>query len=65
MFVAENADEGWGPGPRLTVGAMNQVSATEGIVTYEQDGALKTQALAAFVGLIGLFSLAIVGRRLR
>jgi hypothetical protein len=65
VFVAENADEGWGPAPRLTVGAMNQVSATEGIVTYEQDGALRAQAVAAFVGLIALLSFAILGRRLR
>ena len=65
MFVAENADEGWGPAPRLTVGAMNQVSAIEGIVTYEQDGALRVQAVASFVGLIALLSLAILGRRLR
>lgn len=65
VFVAENADEGWGPGPRLTVGAMNRVSATEGVVTYAQDGALRSQAVAVFVGLVALFGLAILGRRLR
>jgi hypothetical protein len=65
VFVAENADEGWGPEPRLTVGGMNRVSAAEGVVTYESNSSLRLQAILTFVGLMALFGVAIVGRRLR
>jgi hypothetical protein len=65
VFVAENADEGWGPPPRATVGGMNEVSAAGGIVTYEADSGLKRQATAALIGVVALLSFAVLGRRLR
>ncbi|MCZ7532527.1 MAG: hypothetical protein M5U23_03810 [Acidimicrobiia bacterium] len=65
VFVSENADTGWGPPPRETVGAMNVVSASAGVVTYSPDGGRRTQALLALVGVILLFGVVVVGRRLR
>jgi len=65
VFVAENADEGWGPPPRVTVGAMNEVSADSGTVTYAADGGRRTQALTAALGVLLLGSLIVVGRKLR
>jgi hypothetical protein len=65
VFVAENADDGWGPPPRATVGGMNEVSAAEGVVTYEADSGLKRQAIAALIGVVALLSFAVLGRRLR
>jgi len=65
VFVAENADDGWGPPPRATVGGMNQVSADDGKVTYAADGGLRGQATAVLVGVMALMGLAVLGRRLR
>ena len=65
VFVAENADEGWGPEPWATVGGMNEVSASEGTVTYTQDGTLRMQALAALLGVMVLLGIVVVGRRRR
>lgn len=65
VFVAENADTGWGPPPRETVGAMNVVAASDGVVTYSADGGQRTQALLVLVGVMVLVGVVAVGRRLR
>jgi len=65
VFVSENADAGWGPPPRETVGAMNVVAASEGVVTYSPDGGRRIQALLALVGVVLLVGVVAVGRRLR
>jgi hypothetical protein len=63
VFVAENADPGWGPPPRLTVGEMNEVSAESGAVTYTAVASRRTQAIAAALSIVALIGLAILGRR--
>lgn len=65
VFVAENADPGWGPAPRVTVGEMNEVSAETGIVTYTPDRGRRTQALAAAIAALSLIGVVFVGRRFR
>jgi hypothetical protein len=65
VFVAENADPGWGPPPNETVGAMNEVSADTGVVTYASDTGRQAQAIAVLVGVFLLMALVVVGRRLR
>jgi hypothetical protein len=65
VFVAENADEGWGPPPRVTVGEMNEVSARDGVVTYTPNSARRTQAWVVLLAVVTLISLGAVGRRLQ
>lgn len=65
VFVAENPDEGWGPPPRSTVGAMNEVSAAQGVVTYEANGVLQREAVASLIAVMALLAIAVLGRRLR
>jgi hypothetical protein len=65
VFVAENADEGWGPPPRVTVGEMNEVSASDGVVTYTPDGPRRAQAWLVLISIVALFSVVAIGRRLR
>ena len=65
VFVAENADEGWGPPPRETVGEMNEVSASDGVVSYTANSARRTQAWLVLVSILALLSVVAIGRRLR
>lgn len=65
VFVAENADEGWGPAPRATVGEMNEVSASEGVVTYTADSVRRLQGWLVMLGVASLLGIVAVGRRLR
>ncbi len=65
VFIAENADPGWGPPPRSTVGSMNEVSAELGVATYTPDGPRRTQTLAVAVSIVVLIGLAVLGRRMR
>ncbi|MCL1598962.1 MAG: hypothetical protein M3094_07245, partial [Actinomycetia bacterium] len=63
VFVAENPDEAWGPGPRFTTEFSNEVSANLGVTTYDADTSRRRQAIAVAVTVVVLLSLAIVGRR--
>jgi len=63
VFVAENSDDAWGPGPRFTTEFSNEVSANLGVTTYQADGSRRRQAIAVGVAVIALIGIAIVGRR--
>jgi hypothetical protein len=63
VFVAENADPGWGPPPRSTVGSMTEVSADLGLVTYTPVGSRRFQAVAVGLSIVFLFGLVVFGRR--
>lgn len=63
VFIAENPDDAWGPGPRFTTEFSNEVSANLGIATYEADRSGRMQAIAVAAGVVVLLGLAIVGRR--
>lgn len=62
VFVAENPDEGWGPGPRLTTESMNEVAAGDGVVTYTPDQGRRTQAVFVLLAVVLLTGLAMLGR---
>ncbi len=63
VFIAENPDEAWGPGPRFTTEFSNEVSANLGIATYDADASRRRQAVAVALGVVVLLGMAIVGRR--
>jgi hypothetical protein len=65
VFVAENPDDGWGPGPRLTTESMNEISAEAGTATYTADAGRRTQALVVLVAIVLLVGLATWGRKKR
>ncbi len=65
VFIAENPDDGWGPGPRVTTEAMNEISAETGTATYASDPNRRTQAVAVLVAVVILIGLAVWGRRKR
>jgi hypothetical protein len=65
VFVAENADPGWGPPPRATVGSMNEVAADTGVVVYAPNQGRRSQALAVLAGILLLGSMVVVGKRLQ
>ncbi len=63
VFVAENPDEAWGPGPRYTTEFSNEVSANLGFTTYDADPNRRRQAIAAGVAVVLLAGVAVVGKR--
>jgi hypothetical protein len=65
VFVAENADEGWGPPPWAAVGEMNEVSAATGVVTYTADAERRLQAILVFFAIVVLAGSIVVGKRMR
>jgi hypothetical protein len=65
VFIAENPDDGWGPGPRVTTEAMNEISAETGTATYASDPNRKMQATAVLVAIVLLIGIAAWGRRKR
>lgn len=65
VFVAENADPGFGPKPHEVVGSMNVVSAADGVVTYEPDASRRLQAVLVGLSIVALAAVGIVARRRR
>lgn len=63
VFVAENSDPGFGPGPRESVGGMNTVSAETGVVTYAADATRRLQASLSGIAVLLLIGIAYVARR--
>lgn len=63
VFVAENPDDGWGPGPRRTTESMNELAADEGRATYVPNQGARTQAIAVLVVIVLLSAVAMWGRR--
>jgi len=63
VFVAENPDDGWGPGPRRTTESMNELAADEGRATYAPNEGARTQAMAVLVAIVLLSAVAMWGRR--
>lgn len=63
VFVAENPDDGWGPGPRITTESMNEISAEVGTAIYTPDEASRTQAVFVLVAIVLLIGVATWGRR--
>ncbi len=51
--VAENADRRWGPGPWRQAGWANEVSAAEGVASFEPHEPYRREAMAA--GGLGAF----------
>lgn len=62
VFIAENPDDGWGPGPRLTTESMNEIAADDGIVVYAPNQGARTQAVFVLVSIVLLTGLAMWGR---
>ena len=65
VFVAENPDDGWGPGPRVTTESMNEISAETGTATYTPNGGKRGQAVFALLGVLLLIGVAAWGRKMR
>jgi GT2 family glycosyltransferase len=65
VFVAENPDDGWGPGPRVTTESMNEISAETGSATYTPNGSERSQAVFALLGVLLLIGVAAWGRKMR
>lgn len=63
VFVAENPDDGWGPGPRITTEAMNEISAETGTATYLPDSDRRIQAVVVLLGAVVLVGVAAWGRK--
>lgn len=63
VFLAENPDDGWGPGPRLTVESLNEISAELGTAVYSPDDARRTQAVFVVVTIVLLGGFSGWGRR--
>ncbi len=63
VFVAENPDPRFGPGPWTETGFSNEVAAGEGVVTYSADGSERSQAIAVAVLVVALIGVAVWGRR--
>lgn len=62
VFIAENPDDGWGPGPRRTTESMNEIAADEGIAIYSADQGRRTQAVFVLVAIVLLMGFASWGR---
>ena len=65
VFVAENPNPGFGPGPWLETASANEVSAETGEVTFAPDGGERLQALLVLVSALALMGLVVVARRMR
>jgi GT2 family glycosyltransferase len=65
VFIAENPDDGWGPAPRVTTEAMNEISAETGTATYASDPNRNMQAVAVLGAIVILIGIAVWGRRKR
>ena len=62
VFIAENPDDGWGPGPRATTESHNEVSAVAGIATYTPNADGRTQAVFVLLAVVLLIGAATWGR---
>jgi len=62
-FVAENPNIGWGPPPRFTTEFSNEISAEEGVATFEPDASRRTQAAVVAVAIVVLLAGVVFGRR--
>lgn len=62
LFLAENPDDGWGPGPRITTESMNEISAESGEVVYAPDQGRRTQAVLVLLALVVLIVVSMWGR---
>jgi GT2 family glycosyltransferase len=65
VFVAENPDDGWGPGPRVTTDSLNEISAETGSATFTPVSSARTQALVVLGALVLLTGVAVWGRKMR
>ncbi len=65
VFVAENPDPGFGPGPWLETASANEVSAAQGVVTFSADGPKRLQALVVLLAVVSLLGFVMVSRRMR
>gem|GEM_PF-476392 len=63
VFVADNANPNFGPPPWLATASSNEVSAGRGVVTYTEDGAKRSQALAVVATIVLLMAMYLWGRR--
>ncbi|MCL1594243.1 MAG: hypothetical protein M3132_07835 [Actinomycetia bacterium] len=63
VFLAENPDASWGPGPRITTEFANEMAADLGTATYQVDGDRRAQAIAVAAAIVILVGLVLVGRR--
>jgi hypothetical protein len=63
VFVAENPDDGWGPGPRLTTESMNEISAETGTATYTPDSGKRTQTVIVLIAIVLMVGVSAWGRR--
>ncbi|MDH3470270.1 MAG: hypothetical protein OEM94_03020 [Acidimicrobiia bacterium] len=61
VWVAENADQRWGPGPWSQSGWANELPATSGSITFAGRPELHRQAVLAAAVFVLLFGLALVG----
>jgi len=65
VFVAENPDDGWGPGPRVTTDSLNEISAETGSATFTPSSSGRSQAFAALGAVVLLTGVAVWGRKMR
>ena len=65
VFVAENPDDGWGPGPRVTTDSLNEISAETGSATFTPMSNARTQAVVVLGALVLLTGVAVWGRKMR
>lgn len=63
VFVADNPDPSFGPGPWRESAFSNEVSATSGVVTYAADTSARVQAVGAWFSMLALVGVAAWGRR--
>ena len=63
LFLAENADEGWGPGPRVTTEQRNELSAELGVAIYTPDVGARTQGVFVLMAVVILIGFVVWGRR--
>lgn len=63
VFVADNPNPRFGPGPWRETASANEVSANAGVVTYDNDGTARGQALGVLAGIVVLAGGAWWGRR--
>ncbi|GMQ97829.1 MAG: hypothetical protein BMS9Abin17_0332 [Acidimicrobiia bacterium] len=62
-FVAENPNERWGPPPRFTTEFSNEISAEQGLATFDSDDSRRTQATLVAAAIVVLLAGVVVGRR--
>jgi hypothetical protein len=65
VFVAENPDDGWGPGPRVTTDSLNEISAETGSAAFTPLSGERTQAFAVLGAVVLLMGVAVWGRKMR